>query len=73
MVKSNVGDSHMFQAWWTIVIRANYCNTETWIRKCLTQFFPLTFLNHYSIEDHFVDNPISVAPHDFKFEQFADE
>jgi len=34
-MKSNVADSYMGQAWWTFVVRANYCNTETWIRKYL--------------------------------------
>jgi hypothetical protein len=28
-------------------------NTETWIRKYLTQFFALLFLNHYPFEDRF--------------------
>jgi len=36
MVKSNVADYHMGQGWWTLVVRANYCNTETWIRKYLS-------------------------------------
>jgi hypothetical protein len=28
-------------------------NTETWIRKYLTQFFAALFLNHYPFEDRF--------------------
>jgi hypothetical protein len=45
MVKSNVADSHMAQAEWTLVVRTNYCNTETWIGKYLAQFFAQLFLN----------------------------
>jgi hypothetical protein len=61
VVKSNVADSHMAQAWLTLVVRAINSNTETWNIKYIAQFFALSFLNHYSIKDRFVDSPINVA------------
>jgi hypothetical protein len=55
------------------LVRANYCKTETWIRRYLTQLFALPFLNNYPVEDCFVENPLSATPQDFRFGQFRDE
>jgi hypothetical protein len=33
----------------------------------------MPFLNNYSVEDCFVENPLSATPQDFRFGQFRDE
>jgi hypothetical protein len=54
-------DSLNFRDFISLMVRAINSNTETWNIKYIAQFFALSFLNHYSIKDRFVDSPINVA------------